>query len=270
MDLFVFSTNEATVRAVSVGGAAGILVDWERSGKQQRQHGFDTEINTHDEKDLANVRAWTDGRVICRIDRNHDWRLQKHQIDQVIDLGGDEILLPMVRSMAEPTRVLDYVTNRSAIGVGILVETQAAVSINTELAQLPLSRVYVGLNDLAIDRGSDFLFEPLKTGYLADIMAPFSVPVGFGGLTLPDLGHPVPCRSLMAALLDMDCSFTFLRRSFFTDTQNLDRANAVQAIVRELDQMCALDAAELHRTLISSLHQGYAGVNLRTGYSERS
>jgi hypothetical protein len=43
------------------------------------------------------------------------------------------------------------------------------------------------------------------------------VPFGFGGLTLPDRGAPVPCRLLIAEMARISARFSFLRRSFLRD-----------------------------------------------------
>ena len=265
-ELFAFSVDKTTVRTLTAGGVAGIIVDWEYNGKMARQRGLNTEINDHGEQDLSNVRDWTSKRVVCRIDRGHDWSLQRKQIDRVIDLGGDEILLPMVQSVAEVTRVLDYLSNRNAVKVGILVETRAAVAIKSELAQLPLSRVYVGLNDLSIDSGHTPLFEPMINGLLAETLSAFSVPVGFGGLTLPTLGHPIPCRLLLAAMLDLDCSFSLLRRSFMGHTRGIDRGLAVRQIRQEIAHMQALGKAatsKQHRELIRLIRDQPESRSLR-------
>jgi hypothetical protein len=65
----------------------------------------------------------------------------------------------------------------------------------------------------------------------------FDVPFGFGGLTLPDRGYPVPCRLLMGEMARLECSFSFLRRSFRRDVRGLDVAAAVKSM------RCGLDSA---------------------------
>ena len=42
------------------------------------------------------------------------------------------------------------------------------------------------------------------------------------GLTVPEGGHPVPCRLLAGELARLGASFTFLRRSFHADTAGRD------------------------------------------------
>src|SRR5687767_7092864 len=147
LDLFVFTVDPAFAHDVVAAGAAGLVVDWEVRGKHRRQAEADTEVNGHTPRDLSRVRAATDGRVLCRLNAVGPWTAE--EVERAVDLGADEVLLPMVRTPEEVDRALDLVAGR--VGVGILVETQDAVRRVRELGARPLSRVYVGLNDLMID-----------------------------------------------------------------------------------------------------------------------
>src|SRR5207253_2557317 len=115
----------------------------------------------------------------------------------------------MVRDPREVDRTLAMVAGRCDLG--ILVETRAAVRATPELARRSLSRLYVGLNDLRIDRGSTELFEPLVDGTVEEIRSSVDGPrFGVAGLTLPDRGTPVPSRLLAAELVRLRADFTFL------------------------------------------------------------
>src|SRR5438105_3452703 len=98
----------------------------------------------------------------------------------------------MVRSANEVEAALERTGTRC--GVGILVETEAALAELDELAALPVTRAYVGLNDLAIERGNLNIFEPLVDGTVEEIRQHFGVPFGLAGLTVVDAGTPIPCR----------------------------------------------------------------------------
>jgi citrate lyase beta subunit len=231
MDLFVFTADPARAAAVVDAGAAGVILDWERRGKARRQRGQDTQINEDTAADLAGVRSAVPhrpGRVLCRVNGAGPWTAQEVQL--AVDLGADEVLLPMVRTPADVDLALDAVAGRC--GLGILVETQAAVDCVDALAQRPLHRVYLGLNDLRIDRGgADPLFAPLVDGTADRVRNAVDVPFGVAGLTLPDRGHPVPSRLLAGVLANLGADFTFLRRSFWADTAGHDLRVAVPRIV---------------------------------------
>ena len=221
-----------------------MVVDWERRGKRRRQAGADTQINADTPADLAAVRdAVADrGRVLCRVNGWGPWTAG--EIDLAVALGADEILLPMVRGEADVDAALAVVQGcRRPAGLGILVETVDALrQVESLVTGRPLSRVYLGLNDLRIDRRARCLFTPLVDGTVdrvAGVAAAAAVPFGAAGLTVPEGGSPVPCRLLNGALAKVGASFTFLRRSFTADVAGRDLAVEVRRI---------LGAAEAART----------------------
>jgi hypothetical protein len=251
-DLFLFSKDPETVSLYTEAGVDGFIVDWESKGKETRQAGADTEINEDTPEDLRRVRAATNARVLCRLNQPGPWT--PGEIDEAIAGGADELLLPMVRS---PGEVLDAIrVARGRCGVGILLETVDAVRCALELAHLPISRAYVGLNDLSIERRSRSIFEPLTDGLIDGIRPLFTVPFGLAGLTLPECGRPIPCRLLMGEMSRLSCAFTFLRRSWRRDVAGRNpraelpraRASIERAGCRSAEEI-ARDRAELLETI---------------------
>lgn len=219
-ELVLFSIDPGFIRRAASAGVSTVIVDWEFRGKRRRQRSADTEINRHTAADLRRVRLATDRHLICRI--NAFGPQSRREVDLAIEAGADELLLPMVRTVEGVQRTLDLIGGRCALG--ILVETSDACELAPELGRLPLSRAYVGLNDLAIDRGSPTIFSPLVDGTVERVRQWFEIPFGFGGLTLPHRGEPIPCRLLIAEMARLRCQFSFLRRSFHRDIagQRLD------------------------------------------------
>jgi hypothetical protein len=236
VDLLVFTVDPRFASDCVGAGAAGVIVDWERRGKARRQAGEDTQINGDTPADLARVRAATPGRLLCRVNGYGPWTAA--EVDLAVRLGADEVLLPMVRTPEQVDSALDAVAGRA--GLGILVETQGAVERVEELAARPLSRVYLGLNDLRIDRGSTELFAPLVDGTADRVRAACTAPFGVAGLTRPDAGWPVPSRLLSAELARLGASFTFLRRSFTADV-------AGRSVYDEVPRILAACAADRQR-----------------------
>jgi citrate lyase beta subunit len=248
VQLLVFTASPTLARDLVDAGADGVILDWERRGKARRQDGHDTQINADTPLDLSAVRAATDGRLLTRVNAYGPWT--SAEVQQAVDRGADEVLLPMVRTPEEVDRFLDVVDGR--VGAGILIETQCAVRRVAELVDRPLSRVYLGLNDLRIDRGSTELFEPLVDGTAAEVRAHVRTDFGVAGLTVPGGGFPVPTRLLAAELVRLDARFTFLRRSFLADTAGADLTTAVAGIRAQLADLAsrgpdevAADHAEL-------------------------
>ena len=241
--LLLFSVDPAVIRESVRAGVDAIVVDWECGGKRDRQAGADTEINRHTLDDLRRVRAATNGRVICRVNAPHAGSAE--EIDRAIGAGADEILVPMVRATGDVLRMLELVNGRC--GVGILVETEDAVRAAADLSALPLSRIYVGLNDLAIDRGAPNIFQAVVDGTVAAVRRVCPGPFGFGGLTLPDAGRPIPCRLLIAEMARLGAQFSFLRRSFHRDMRGRDPAEEVPRLLAAIGEAGARTAAEVER-----------------------
>jgi HpcH/HpaI aldolase/citrate lyase family len=240
VDLFLFTVDPTWGRDVVAAGAAGIVVDWERRGKARRQQGENTQINEDTPEDLSRMRAATPGRLVCRINGHGPWT--RTEVEEAVTRGADEILLPMVRTVDEVDRTLDLAAGRC--GVAILVETRDAVDRSAELARRPLSRIYVGLNDLRIDRGSDELFRPLVDGTVDAVRATVRQPFGVAGLTLPGRGFPVSSDLLAAEVVRLRTDFTFLRRSFTADMAGRDPFTEVPRLLESLAALGRGDADE--------------------------
>lgn len=230
--LFLFSTNTAFIRQAVAAGVDGVVIDWERMGKFERQASADTQIGTDTYNDLVRVRSSTDARVICRV--NGFGPSTRRELERAIAAGADEVLLPMVRSVSQVEQMLEFVGGRC--GAGILVETVAALGALEALTALPLARIYVGLNDLAIERRTPNIFTAVADGTVETIRKAVRSPFGFGGLTLPDRGSPIPCRLLMGEMARLECDFSFLRRSFLRDIEGRDLAQEIPRLRQALQE----------------------------------
>lgn len=211
-------------------------MDWERKGKAERQAlaeariGTDTQIGADTAEDLARVVAAHPGPVICRI--NAVGPHSAGEVERAARLGATEVLVPMVRRVDEVEAVLRVAGG--TVGVGVMVETVDAVERAAQLARLPITRAYVGLMDLALDRGSSSIFDAVVDGTLERVRTQMDVPFGFGGLTVPGGGDPVPTALLLGEMARLGCGFTFLRRTFIADidARRIDAGEGVRAIRR--------------------------------------
>lgn len=230
MQLFLFTTDVAYARQSLAAGVDGLVVDWEHIGKQGRQAGADTEINHDTLDDLLRLRGSIDAPILVRIHAAGE--STRREVEEAIGGGATEILLPMVRRVEDVELALQLVDGRC--GLGILIETREAVAIARDLCALPLTRVYVGLNDLAIDRGLPNIFTSVADGTVEQVRRDCDRPFGFAGLTHPEEGAPVPCRLLISEMVRLGCSFSFLRRSFRRDAARHGVLEVVRALRAEL------------------------------------
>ncbi len=239
MELFLFSTDREYVREAVAAGVDGIVVDWEVAGKSRRQAGADTEINSDTVDDLRRVREWVGARVLCRV--NPLGPSTADELEAAIAAGADEVLVPMVRTREELEAVVELARGRC--GIGALVETPAAVAAAADIATLPLSRLYLGLNDLSIERGSPSIFSAFADGTVEHVARAVGRPFGVAGLTDPARGAPIPCRLLLGELVRLGCDFTFLRRSYRRDAPPSEQA-AVLGRIRDALAVAAARSAD--------------------------
>ncbi len=213
-----------------MAGLSAVLFDVEIRGKAARQGPFDTDITNVSLDDLPGFVAASGIRPICRLDGPHPGIAT--DIECAIECGVRELLFPMVRSVAEIDLLLTFVAGR--VPVGIMIETAEILDQVRQVATLPLSRVYVGLNDLMISRRSASLFAPMIDGTVDRIREEIgAVPFGIAGATRVDKGQPIPFRLLLAELARLKTDFTILRRSFHRDVP----PEEASAVLREIQSL---------------------------------
>jgi hypothetical protein len=239
--LVLFATDPLLVRRAVDAGVENVIIDWERLGKVTRQAEADTQINSDTLEDLRIVRASTAANVICRINGYGSWT--PNEVEEAIHAGADEILLPMVRNSDQVEAVLQLVRNRCHLS--ILIETVDAVRNAAKLNALPLRRIYVGLNDLSIERRTSNIFSAVTDGTLEEIRSQVTLPFGFGGLTLPELGSPIPCRLLIGEMVRLQCQFSFLRRAFHSAARDHGVEPVIERILEAVRQARRRSAAQV-------------------------
>jgi hypothetical protein len=118
--------------------------------------------------------------------------------------------------------------------------------------------VFLGLNDLAIERNSPSIFTALVDGTVDDVRAAFDVPFGVAALTVPEGGAPLPCRLLIGELTRLRCGFSILRRSFRRDVagRRLDVELArIRAAVSEAASRSLLEISDSRAELVHAVRE---------------
>ena len=275
LELVLFTTRREEIERALHAGIESIIVDWEWRGKVDRQRGADTEINRDTVEDLERLTEMGVPRRVCRINRFGPWT--REEVMQAMDAGATLLMVPMVERAGDVEAVLTWVEQLTGCSkepggcrVGILVETEEGVANAPDLARLPLDRVYVGLNDLAISRGATSLFEAVADGTVAHLRAVFAGHrFGFGGVTVMDGGAPIPCRLLLAEMVRLGASFSFLRRSFKRDLEGRDAEGWAREVARIRSAWRELAARDRearnadHAALVAAVGElaGIAGAN---------
>jgi hypothetical protein len=238
-----------------------VIVDWERAGKSTRQEhahlsvGFEPSMGTDSPDQLRHVRASFDGRLIVRTNPVGPTTADEFTVAK--QEGANDVLLPMVRSPHELASALELAG--PTIDVGIMVETVDGIRNLDALIALRPSFCFVGLVDLALERTTSNLFAPIVDGLLDDVSTALrnaNIPFGFGGLTLPGYGTPIPSELLAGEMSRVGASFGILRRSFLADLSRTDPGDALQAInamASLLSRRSPENIATDHRALLDAL-----------------
>jgi len=219
---------------------AAVAVDWERPEHRAswaEHRPTDLQVTA-----LRAVRAASPWPVICRVNEVGPGTIA--EVELAIDLGADEVLVPMVRTPGDAERVLHVARGR--VGVGMMVETREAAEDPAPYAELGLCRAFIGLLDLAIERGTRSVFTALSDGSVDRIVGALDgLPYGFGGLTDPARGHPVPARLLMGDIVRAGCAFSMMRNAFVADAAMSSPARVLAAIRTELERLEHRDAGQV-------------------------
>ncbi|HVF93649.1 MAG TPA: hypothetical protein VM900_04980 [Sphingomonas sp.] len=244
IEAVVFEHEERTVGALYEAGVRSFMVDHEYRDKHRRQADADTEVNGVPLAEVARIAKLSQVRVHCRLNSWYEGSLD--EIETAVDGGAARIYLPMVKSRGEMERFVRAVDGRTE--TAIVAETQSAIDDIHALGEVPIDAVYIGLNDLAISRGKQFIFGALADGTVPRVRAAFpEAHFGYAGVTCIDCGSPIPTRLIMADLVANGADFSFLRRSFRRDIVGRDTAAELDDIVRTWAQLRRRGAGEIAR-----------------------
>jgi hypothetical protein len=181
--LYFITASPELAKFVCDRGVDRIFVDLEIDGKVERQGHLSTVISRHTFEDVAIVRrAVPDAELLVRL--NPPGPNSCSEVAKAIELGADIVMLPMFRTAAEVRSFTSCVAGRAQ--TCLLVETIDAANNLDDIVRIDgVDEVHIGLNDLHLDLGQDFMFEPLANG-LVDAMAGTlranNVPFGIGGI----------------------------------------------------------------------------------------
>lgn len=241
---FMMITNCPDVARFAVeGGVDRIFVDLEILGKEERQGHLKTVISRHELADVRRLRPVVPaGRLLVRINPMHEGSQQ--EIDQVIEAGADILMLPMFRTPAEAAAFTAAVRGRARCC--LLAETVGAVTQLQNCVQVPgVDEVHLGLNDLHLELGMDFMFEPLANGMVDELCAVLRaarLPFGIGGVARVGEGL-LPAEVVMAEHARLGSTGVILSRTFHRQAVSVAEIEAQMDFPAEVAKLRAAYAA---------------------------
>lgn len=235
--LMLITNNEELARYAAECGVDRIFVDLEILGKQKRQGHRDTLISAHSIADVALIRRAIPGHeLLVRLNPLHDG--SEVEVEQALAGGADLLMLPMFHSAEEVQKFSNFVCGHA--GLIPLVETRAAVERLDEIVKVPgLSEVYIGLNDLHLEMGDRFMFEPLADGRverMAEVIHAAGLPFGFGGIARVHEGL-LPGECVLAEHVRLGSSSVILSRTFHRRSDGVAELQAHMDFREEIEKL---------------------------------
>ena len=195
---------------------ARIFMDQEVLGKAERQGHLDTHKAAHSLSEINAVAAvLTRAELMVRLNPLN--ASTREEVEGALDHGAQRLMLPMFASRADVGWFLDMVNGR--VPVTFLAETAASlVRISDWLGLLTPGRdeVHLGLNDLALGMGLDFLFEPMAARLLdpaAERLNEADIRWGVGGVARIGQGE-LPAETVLGEHVRLGSQWVILSRAF--------------------------------------------------------
>ena len=228
---------------VSKNGVDRLFVDLEHIGKDVRQKNKDTWKSQQTVDDVSKIRkAAPDAHLLVRI--NPLYEGTKVEIDEAIARGADSIMLPMFRRIDELARFFDILGGRAEAVP--LFETYDALKAVPEIVnKLPLTDVHIGLNDLHLDMGLDFIFQPISDGVLeapCKVLRENGITFGIGGIARAREGIVSP-DYLLGEHARLGSSAAIVSRTFHRNAKSLRELQENMDFPNELAKLRDIYAA---------------------------
>ena len=220
----MYITNDKNVALIAQEyGVDRVWIDLETVGKEKRQPG-NTVKSQHSISDIEEIKPLlTTSELLVRV---NPWSSTSYEeIERVIVAGADIVMLPMWKTVNEVKSFIKAVDNRCK--TVLLLETKEAVDcIDEVLLTGGFDEIHIGLNDLHLSYGMNFMFETLSAGLVEGLINKIkqaNIPYGFGGIA--KLGEGLlPAEKIIMEHYRLGSSRVILSRSF-CDATLIDSGN---------------------------------------------
>lgn len=237
MEFIYITNNPELAQYAQDSDVDRIMIDLEHMGKRERQGHKDTVISDHTLEDINRVRnVLHNSKLQVRVNPIHSG--SEREINEVISRGADIIMLPMFKTCREVDRFISIINGRAA--TSLLLETsQALVRIDDILRIEGIDEVYIGLNDLHLSMGLDFMFELLSGGiveYVTTKIQTKGIRFGFGGISRFDRGV-VDSRLVLSEHIRLGSQIVILSRDFHGRAKSIDELKMLINLEQEIKKI---------------------------------
>lgn len=223
----MYITNKPEIAKIAENsGVDWIFVDLEVNGKEERQANLDTVKSKHSISDIVKVKeVLTSSELLVRINPIYDGT--EKEIEEVIAAGAGIIMLPYFKMTTEVESFIKFINGR--VETMLLLETPEAVEeIDDILNVKGIDYIHIGLNDLHLGYGLNFMFELLADGTVEKLGTKIKnkdIPFGFGGIAKVGEGD-LPAEKIITEHYRLGSSMAILSRSFC----NVDKMDSLTEI----------------------------------------
>lgn len=214
LNLMILASTPDDAIAAQNAGVDRIFYDLEYIGKAERQRGRDSVKYHNNIEDIPAVRkVVSTSELLVRTNPIHAYT--DVEVEKAIRYGADILMLPMAMDKTDVKTFVDLIKGRAK--VCIMVETAAAMSrIDDFLSIEGVDELFIGLNDLHISLGLNFMFEPLAGGlveYMSEKCNAAGMPFGFGGIARIGDGM-LPADMILGEHVRLNSKSVILSRTF--------------------------------------------------------
>lgn len=224
LDYMMITGSPEVGRLIEAHGVFRVFMDQEVLGKDERQGHLDTHKAAHSLAQISQMSNVLErAELMVRINPINPQ--SSTEVNLAIEHGAQRLMLPMFRTVSEVAEFLELVSGR--VPVTLLAETpQALARLPDWLALLEPQRdeVHIGLNDLAIGMGLNFLFEPLANRLLdssAERLNESGIIWGFGGIARAGQGA-LPAEVILGEHVRLGSQRVILSRAFHQGAESAD------------------------------------------------
>lgn len=232
---YLFITNKPEIASYAEScGVTRIFLDLEVLGKLERQGHLDTVISQHSIDDIKPIKeVLRSAELMVRVNPLN--QESQSEIDKVINSGADIIMLPMFQSFKEVKVVGEMIRGRAKFIP--LIETYGAALDVDKIQELDcVDELHIGLNDLHLDMGLEFMFQLLSDGFVEEVTSKISKPFGIGGVARIGSGL-IPAEYIMAEHIRLKSSAVILSRAFHMRSLTLDELTSKIDLREEIKKL---------------------------------
>jgi len=214
MKTFIVENDPRNAEVYQSAGIDRIFIDLEIIGKNERQGHLDTVISQHQISDIKAVKAvLTSSELLARVNPINP--NSEDEINEAIKAGCDIIMLPMFKTKSEVELFIGIVDRR--VKTSLLLETSEALArLDDVLSVQGIDEIHIGLNDLHLALGLDFMFEIMCGSLLEYIVGKIkakNIPFGIGGVARMDDGV-LPGKVILKEHARLGSTRVILSRTF--------------------------------------------------------